>query len=80
MGKGGGGMEEMRGVGRGRKIKGEEGWGWQWGAFCSVLSGGTCLLRGAAGDHDRGGGSALARVAAWTRSSRILHIGCNKQS
>jgi hypothetical protein len=27
MGKGGGGTDEMRGVGEGRKIKGEEGWG-----------------------------------------------------
>jgi hypothetical protein len=59
MGKGGGGMDETRGVGGGRKIKGEEGRGWQWGALCSVLSGGTRSWRGAAVDRNCGGGSGV---------------------
>ncbi len=61
MGKGGGGMDETQGVGGGRKIKGEEGRGWQWGALCLVLLGGTCLWRGAVGDRDHGGGSGVGK-------------------
>jgi hypothetical protein len=43
MGKGGGGTEEMQGVGGGHKIEGEEGKGWQWGALCLTSLGGTLL-------------------------------------
>jgi hypothetical protein len=59
MGKGGGGTDKMQGVGGGRKIMGEEGWGWQWEALCLVLFGGTCSWRGAVGDCDRGRGSGV---------------------
>ncbi len=41
MGKGGGGMDKKQGVEGGHKIKGEEGWGWRWGASCLALLGGT---------------------------------------
>ncbi len=72
MGKGGGGMDEMRGVGGGRKIRGEERQGCQWGASCLASLGGTCSWRGVAsncncgGDNgnDKGGGTR-------TRSLRI---------
>jgi hypothetical protein len=55
MGKGGGGTDKTQGVGGGCKIKGEEGQGWQWGASCLALFGGTCSWRGAAGDCSHGG-------------------------
>ncbi len=55
MGKGGGGTDETQGVGGGRKIKGEEGQGCQWGASCLALLGGTCLWRGAASNRYCGG-------------------------
>ena len=61
MGKGGGGMDKTQGVGRGRKIKGEEGRGWQWGALCLVSLGGTCLWRGAVGDCNHGGGDSVGK-------------------
>jgi hypothetical protein len=56
MGKGGIGTNETRGVGGGREIKEEEGWGWQRGASCLVSLGGTHSWRGAAGNQDRGSG------------------------
>ncbi len=59
MGKGGEGTDKMQGVGGGRKIKGEEGWGWRWGASCLVSLGGTCLWRGTAGNCNRGGGNGV---------------------
>jgi hypothetical protein len=55
MGKGGGGTDKTQGVGGGRKIKGEEGRGCQWGASCLALSGGTSSWRGAAGNCYHGG-------------------------
>ncbi len=48
-------MDEMRGVGGGRKIKGEEGRGCQQGALCLASLGGTRLWRGAVGDCYCGG-------------------------
>ncbi len=59
MGKGGGGTDKMQGGGGGCKIKGEEGRGWQWGALCLVLLGATRLLRGVAGNCNRGGGGGI---------------------
>jgi hypothetical protein len=61
MGKGGGGTDKMQGVGGGRKIKGEEGQGWQLGAFCLVLLGGTRSWRGVAGNHDHGSGDGVSK-------------------
>ncbi len=49
-----GGMDKTQGVGGGREIKGEEGRGCRWGASCLASLGGTCLWRGAAGNHYRG--------------------------
>ncbi len=58
MGKGGGGTDKKQGVEGGREIEGEEGRGWQWGASCLALLGGTWPWRGAAGDQDRSGGNS----------------------
>ncbi len=41
--KGGGGTDKTWGVGGGRKIKGGEGQGWQWGASCLALLGETLM-------------------------------------
>jgi hypothetical protein len=59
MGKGGGGTDKMQGLGGECKIKGEERWGWQWGALCWVLLGGTCSWRGAAGNCNCGSGDGV---------------------
>ncbi len=61
----------------GHKIEGEGGVGWQWGALCSALLGGTCLWRGVAAIAILAvvaTASAMARVAAWMRSSWIANL------
>jgi hypothetical protein len=59
----------------GCKIEGEGAAGWQWGASCLVSSGGTCSWRGAAAIvFSAVAATAMARVAARTRSSRIANL------
>jgi hypothetical protein len=79
MGKEGGGMDKMQGLGGGGKIKGGEGQGWRWGASCSVLSGGTHSWRGVAGDRDRGGGNGVGKVVTRTRNLQILPMCSRKR-
>jgi hypothetical protein len=60
---------------KGRKIEGEGGAGWQWGASCLASLGGTCSWRGAAAIViSVVAATAMARAAARTRSSRIANV------